>query len=309
MTPKISIIVPVYNVEKYLKRCIDSILAQTFTDFECILIDDGSPDNCPAICDEYAKADKRIKVIHQENKGVSAARNAGLDTAKGEWIGFVDSDDWIEPNMYEQMLGSVNKNVDVIICSVFGIENKVLKKEFDSSAAVKYLFGDKGFQGYVWSKIIRKEIIGNSRFDTRYKYMEDLSFLYEVFHKCNNFIWNTTPLYHYEQNETSCVHQKGLTEQAVTGILCYEELISSEHNDVIKKLIVKDYINFIMSLCIHELKINKNKKNLLVLIEKIKQKSNYVFFTKNLTIKRKILAILLSNSLFCKIVLEIFNLR
>ncbi|MDR2409141.1 MAG: glycosyltransferase, partial [Bacteroidales bacterium] len=92
----LSIIVPVYKVEPYLRRCIDSILAQTFTDFECILIDDGSPDGCPAICDEYAEKDKRIMVIHQENEGVSAARNAGLDIAKGEWIGFVDSDDWCD---------------------------------------------------------------------------------------------------------------------------------------------------------------------------------------------------------------------
>ncbi|MCM1321957.1 MAG: glycosyltransferase [Bacteroides sp.] len=88
-------------MEKYLRRCIDSILAQTFTDFECILVDDGSPDGCPAICDEYAKKDARVRVIHQENKGLSAARNAGLDAARGEWIGFVDSDDWIEAETYE----------------------------------------------------------------------------------------------------------------------------------------------------------------------------------------------------------------
>jgi glycosyltransferase involved in cell wall biosynthesis len=84
--PKISVIVPVYNVEKYLAKCIDSILEQKFTDFECILINDGSPDNSPAICDEYAKKDERIKVIHKENGGVSSARNAGLDVAQGEWI-------------------------------------------------------------------------------------------------------------------------------------------------------------------------------------------------------------------------------
>ena len=99
--PEISIIVPVYKVEKYIYRCIDSILAQTFTNFECILIDDGSPENCPVICDEYASKDSRILVIHQKNTGVSAARNAGLNMARGEWIGFVDSDDWIEPDALE----------------------------------------------------------------------------------------------------------------------------------------------------------------------------------------------------------------
>ena len=92
---KVSAIVPVYNVEKYIYRCVDSILNQTFSDFELILVDDGSPDNCPQICDEYAKKDSRIKVIHKENGGLSSARNAGLDIASGEWISFIDSDDWI----------------------------------------------------------------------------------------------------------------------------------------------------------------------------------------------------------------------
>ena len=94
MTPKISVIVPVYNVEKYLPRCIDSILSQTFTDFELLLIDDGSPDNCGKICDEYAAKDSRVRVFHKPNGGVSSARNLGLDNARGEWIAFIDSDDF-----------------------------------------------------------------------------------------------------------------------------------------------------------------------------------------------------------------------
>lgn len=117
--PELSIIVPVYKVEKYLPRCIDSILAQTFGDFELILIDDGSPDGCGRICDEYAKKDKRIVVIHQKNMGVSAARNAGLDIARGRYIGFVDSDDWIEPQMYEVMMDAIRENgADMAVCGV-----------------------------------------------------------------------------------------------------------------------------------------------------------------------------------------------
>ena len=95
--PEISVIVPVYRVEKYLNDCIDSILAQTFTDFELILVDDGSPDSCPALCDAAAERDNRVRVIHKQNGGVSTARNAGLDAAQGNWIGFVDSDDMIDP--------------------------------------------------------------------------------------------------------------------------------------------------------------------------------------------------------------------
>ena len=115
--PKISVIVPVYKVEKYLPECIESVLAQTFTDFELILVDDGSPDNSGKICDDYATRDSRIRVFHKENGGVSSARNLGLDNARGEWIGFVDPDDWIEPDMYEQMyLAGTENNADFVWC-------------------------------------------------------------------------------------------------------------------------------------------------------------------------------------------------
>ena len=119
--PKISVIVPVYNVEKYLNRCVDSILNQTFTDFECILVDDGSPDNCPKLCDEYAKKDKRIKVIHKQNGGLSDARNAGIDwvfkNSDSEWISFVDSDDWIHSRYLALLFEKATEyNVDISIC-------------------------------------------------------------------------------------------------------------------------------------------------------------------------------------------------
>lgn len=122
ITPKISCIVPVYNVEKYLRRCVDSILNQTFTDFELILVDDGSPDNSPAICYEYAVKDSRIKVIHKVNGGVSSARNVGLDVAKGEWICFVDSDDLIEADYMQKMYeAAINNNSDFIMCGIHQI--------------------------------------------------------------------------------------------------------------------------------------------------------------------------------------------
>lgn len=116
-TMKLSIIVPVSKVEPYIRRCVDSILAQTFTDFELILVDDGSPDNCPAICDEYAVKDHRVKVIHKKNGGLSDARNAGLDIAQGEYIGFVDSDDWILPDMYRTLTEKIEAH-DADICAI-----------------------------------------------------------------------------------------------------------------------------------------------------------------------------------------------
>ncbi len=122
---EISVIMPVYKVEKYLRQAIDSVLAQTFKDFELIIVDDGSPDGCPAICDEYAKKDSRIKVIHKENGGSSSARNAGLDIAKGKWIAFIDSDDQYRPEMLMKMwtLGGQDDEIDYVHCSIEMVSN------------------------------------------------------------------------------------------------------------------------------------------------------------------------------------------
>ena len=112
----ISIIIPVYKTEQYLKRCVDSVLNQTYQELECILVDDGSPDEAGKICDEYKKKDARIKVIHKENGGLSSARNAGLDIAKGDYIGFVDSDDFIHPQMYEMLVDVLEKTESGMSC-------------------------------------------------------------------------------------------------------------------------------------------------------------------------------------------------
>lgn len=116
--PLISVIVPVYKVERYLDKCVRSIMVQTYTNLEIILVDDGSPDNCPKMCDVYAREDTRIRVIHKENEGVSSARNAGVSIANGDYIGFVDSDDWIAPNMYELLIGGFTEHPDIGICAV-----------------------------------------------------------------------------------------------------------------------------------------------------------------------------------------------
>lgn len=122
--PKLSVIVPVYNTEKYLRECIDSILAQTFTDFELILVDDGSTDGSGAICDEYAKQDERIRVIHQVNGGITVARKSGVRIACGEYVTFVDSDDWIDKNMYRTMLAQ--ESADVVICNMIRFTNDAM---------------------------------------------------------------------------------------------------------------------------------------------------------------------------------------
>ena len=169
--PEISVIVPVYNVEKHLHRCIDSILAQTFTDFELMLVDDGSPDNCGAICDNYANRDSRIQVIHQENQGQAAARNHAVIQAAGEWVCFVDSDDVIHPQMLELLYAAViNSHAQISMCAA--IEEETLPSDFSNPKEAEFtvhkvdedylnsLYDSGEHRCWViWGKLIRTEIV------------------------------------------------------------------------------------------------------------------------------------------------------
>lgn len=136
--PKVSIIVPIYNMEKYLGRCIDSILVQTHTNIEVILVDDGSTDSSPQVCDDYAKRDPRIKVIHKSNGGLSSARNAGLDIATGDYIGFVDSDDYISTDMYKVLAERLD-NSDCEIANVMYVIKQFLPEKLRANAYVSHM--------------------------------------------------------------------------------------------------------------------------------------------------------------------------
>lgn len=180
----VSVIVPVYNVECYLERCLDSILSQTYTNLEIILINDGSTDQSSQICDAYVKRDPRIRVIHQRNQGVSAARDVGLENATGEFIGFVDADDWIEPDMYEVMIYKIQEeNCEVVICDYDEIHNDQLIVRHDANAAeamcseqyVLYILERIGLgRTTLWSKLFRRAAIAGVRFDRSFRYTEDL---------------------------------------------------------------------------------------------------------------------------------------
>lgn len=173
----ISIIIPVYNVEQYLARCIDSVLAQSYTDLEIILVDDGSPDGCGAICDAYAEKDSRIKVIHQKNRGLSGARNAGLEIATGEQVAFLDSDDYVDATMYEQLLTVMNQtDADIAECGyrwvkpteTYDRENTGTVDVYTNLEALdKLYFGDQMFGGLsivAWNKLYRRHLLTGLRF-------------------------------------------------------------------------------------------------------------------------------------------------
>lgn len=210
--PQISVIVPVYNVEKYLHRCVDSILAQTFTDFELILVDDGSPDNCGAICDEYARKDARVRVIHQKNQGQAAARNRAVAEANGDWIHFVDSDDMIHPQMLEVLYSAAVEN-DANISMCGAVESEEIPETFYSSpnrhAKVCCMDEDSmedllehGEHRYwvVWGKLIKKEIVQNIPF-TKGRIYEDNAVVCQWLYEAGRVADLADRLYFYFVNE------------------------------------------------------------------------------------------------------------
>lgn len=208
--PELSIIVPVYKVEKYLPRCIDSILAQTFGDFELILIDDGSPDGCGRICDEYARKDKRIVVIHQKNMGVSAARNAGLDIARGRYIGFVDSDDWIEPQMYEVMMDAIRENgADMAVCGVryadedgkFTRADRLSEGVYTRAGLLEDVFAmPNKLGGGCCNKVFDASKIASVRFKVGMTIAEDALYLFDCFMRIDGAVKIGDALYNvYER--------------------------------------------------------------------------------------------------------------
>ena len=202
--PLISIIVPVYNVEDYLRQCLDSIIAQTYTEWEAILVDDGSTDRSGEICDEYAKKDSRCKVYHLSNGGVSRARNYGIKQACTDWFTFMDSDDWIEPSLFEVLADKLStNNVDCVKWGfhrdyTYGQKTVVLPKEVVTvEGAESYRISERRYDAYVWNTLYKRELIGNIQFDVSINWCEDHIFTTEYFVKCKSILWLDKALYHH----------------------------------------------------------------------------------------------------------------
>ncbi|WP_019391968.1 glycosyltransferase family 2 protein [Priestia filamentosa] len=223
--PTISIVIPVYKAELFLNQCIDSILNQTFSDFEIILINDGSPDRCGEICDEYAMKDSRIRVIHKENEGVSVARNTGIDCVTGKFLTFVDSDDWIEPNMLEENVRILEKTesdllVTGIIFEYLNENNSQVRKSSETiNATSKRAIGESiillekaRIFGYAANKIYRTDLIKSEKlkFNKDVTYMEDLLFICEVYRKIKSVHISNKAYYHY------CIRGEGSLSSGFT---------------------------------------------------------------------------------------------
>lgn len=220
---KLSVIVPIYNVEKYLRQCLESIVNQTFRDLEIILVDDGSPDKCGEICDEYAKKDNRIIVIHKANGGLSAARNDALNIATGEWIAFVDSDDWLDIDIYEKAITAGDRyDVDILLFNSyrntdtkekeislfqkgFCSSNREYIKSLQAGTMCKYLTPTQELTyGYPWDRIIKREFIKkNELFFSDVRVYEDIIYAIKCFQHAQRIAFIEDRGYHYRFNNTS----------------------------------------------------------------------------------------------------------
>ena len=243
---KVSIIVPVYNVEKYIHQCVKSILAQTYQNIEVILVDDGSPDRCPEILDEYAQKDSRIKVIHQKNKGASKARERGMQQSSGQFVGFVDPDDWIEPRMIEEMIHAGEKNsADIIICDWKTFENGEADGQVHSQTLtntmtmeqIRDAFLMDKQPNFMCNKLYKKELFKGIVFPGNMVF-EDLFVNAEIFCKCKKTYYISKPFYCYRvhasfANSSAKVHRKH-------GLF----LAWKEHERVCEKYDLKNSISY-----------------------------------------------------------------
>ena len=210
----ISVIVPVYKVEKYLDRCVQSIVDQTYRNLEIILVDDGSPDNCGSLCDAWAAKDSRIKVIHKENGGLSDARNAGMAIATGEYIAFVDSDDWIHPDYTQRLYESIERHgAQISACDFLMTGERTAFAELDAvestchtaAQALEMLTNNRGYRAVAWNKLYSRSILEGEQYPVG-RYHEDEFFTYRIIDKAQRLAYVDVPLYYYFQRPGSIMN-------------------------------------------------------------------------------------------------------
>lgn len=286
----ISIIIPIYKVEKYINECLDSILNQTYTKLEILLIDDGSPDESGLICDKYASKDNRIKVIHKKNEGVSSARNTGLDLSNGKYVCFVDADDFIEKNFCEKMLNTLKKhNADCVACGYNRIykrkKEKIIEKEgyeLNKEEFLKKLLLVQSGLGFCHTKIWKRSVINEIRFNEDLKVGEDALFCIEVGKNLEKFYMLNDSLYNYRYNENSVVREfdEHYVDKYLKAMKITKKYIERNYqNDEKVCERVNNYISYHLLLVIINYCMNpKNGLNFLEQSKKTKEVCNITEF-------------------------------
>ena len=271
MEKLVSVIVAVYNIEEYLPRCVDSILAQTYRNLEIILVDDGSKDQSGSICDSYAEKDRRIKVIHKKNGGLSDARNAGMDAATGEYIGFVDGDDWIEPDMYRAMYFACEKEkAQAAVCRYKQItKSGIIDGSAGNSVSLSrdealeiYVCGDERYLIYnsVWSKLFARDLVEGMRFPVG-KNSEDIMFTTRAFCRMERLVYLDEAYYNYVlDREGSIMNEKAGERRLKDEIPFWQEQIAYFREAGMPDLSDKAAYHFYRRLLFYYIDFMENKK-------------------------------------------------
>lgn len=305
----ISIIVPVYNSEKTLQRCLDSLLMQTYRDLEIIIINDGSNDNSDYICNNYADKDSRIRYQNRPNGGVSAARNFGLDMARGDYIAFVDSDDYLEHDMYQKMsVEAAAKDADMVFVKykVFGGDDSYNKQEDNLTDAVInknlrwFILSERNVMGVVWRTFFKKRAIGNLRFNENIKEAEDLCFMLECLAKANNVSVIDEYLYNYYyigDNSKKYIGKKFVGSKITLGLELNRILNSTNNADLANYVMFDAYVKC-WNNWLYAYKNDKELKQSIIANEKIRNLGDdkyYASYVKLCNSKERFIANLLKN--------------
>lgn len=266
----ISVIVPVYNVEKYLSRCVDSILNQTYQDFEILLVNDGSPDNCGKICDEYAEKDSRVFVIHQKNGGLSAARNTGIDwfyeQGKSNYITFVDSDDWLHPEYLRALMNGISENnMKISVCNYKRVTAETPHEScdnfnFELTSPEDFLVNHSWQYNYAWGKLYHKSVFDDIRYPVG-KNFEDAFTTYKVLHKCEEIAYTDLQLYYYLRNEQGISRSPWKPSELVIFDAMQEQLNFYKEKEL-QRAFEKEFQLFVHHHAYQITRIKENKKDL-----------------------------------------------
>lgn len=275
---KVSVIIPVYNTAQYLNRCLDSVRHQTYTDLEIICVDDGSTDGSQDIVDEYGRIDSRFIVIHQKNGGESSARNTGLLKSTGDYIGFMDCDDWIEPDMYEILVDALEANCsDIAACSWFKSfddneieminKKKALEGVISREQFMRYIYERDSYQGfaYMWDKLYKREVLTDQNhnillFDNNIRIGGDVIYLAMAALNCNSAVYVPKAMYHYYQRNSSGCHTESI-EKRLDWIKSYLIIIDMFERENVSEDVLRYVKRFLSYHCSNVAELAYQQKN------------------------------------------------
>lgn len=290
----VSVIIPAYNIKEYLVRCVDSVLNQTYQNIEIILVDDGSTDDTPRLCDIYSEKNTNIKVIHKSNGGLSDARNHGIDIAKGEYLMFVDSDDWIAPNMVEELYLYCKRNsLKLTVCECIYVyedgnigKRNLSGEEFilDKKKAFEMLLQDRKFRTNAWNKIYHKSLWENIRFPYGKKY-EDVHIMHEIYDKCDKIGFIDSGFYYYFQRKGSIVHQPNLDsfDDLIKGSIIRYNYLCKYYHDLIDRAsaaVITSVLIVLRNIGVNKIKYSKKDiAKYSKIVERYKTSDAFNFFS------------------------------